>query len=411
MLFEQYGFQRYIQRNLRECGFVKPTPIQMQAITATIHKRDLIACAPTGSGKTLAFILSILYDVHTAENRGFRALIVSPTRELATQIHNHVKNLTARHKLKTCLLTKASAALQAHDLSVRKKFDILVTTPLRLVHAIQHKEIELNAVQHLVLDEADRLLELGFIEQVDEILAACTNSNLNISLYSATIPSSVEQLATTIMKDPIRITIGANNAATDTIEQNLVYVGQEDGKLVEIRNMIHAGIKPPCLIFVQSIERAKELFHELVYDGMNVDVIHAERTQAQRDRIIENFKAGKLWFLIATELMARGIDFKGVNLVINYDFPQSLQSYIHRIGRTGRAGRPGKAVTFFTKEDAPFLKIIVNVMRESGCEVPEWMLNLRKPSKSMKKNLRKKPIERKTINTLSLYDKHRLQHK
>ncbi|KAJ1919011.1 RNA-dependent ATPase rok1 [Mycoemilia scoparia] len=411
MLFEQYGFQRYIQKNLKECGFSVPTPIQMQAIPVSVHKRDLIACAPTGSGKTLAFILSILHDVHTAEKKGFRALIVSPTRELATQIYNHLKNLSAKHKLKTCLLTKANAALQAHDVSVRKKFDILVTTPLRLVHAIEQKEIDLSMVRHLVLDEADRLLELGFVEQVDEILAACTNSSIQISLYSATMPSSVEQLATTIMKDPVRVTIGAKNAAIDTIDQKLVYVGQEDGKLIEIRNTIQAGFKPPCLIFVQSIERAKELFHELVYDGMNVDVIHAERTQAQRDRIIENFKAGKLWILIATELMARGIDFKGVNLVINYDFPQSVQSYIHRIGRTGRAGRPGKAVTYFTKDDGPYLKIIANVMRESGCDVPDWMLDLRKPSKKMKQQLKKKPVDRKTISTMSSYDKRKLQHK
>lgn len=135
------------------------------------------------------------------------------------------------------------------------------------------------------------------------------------------------------MRDPLRIVIGTRNAATETITQQLVYVGGEEGKLVAVRQLMQrGGLKPPVLVFVQSIERAKELFHELVYDGINVDVIHSERTKAQRDRVVEGFRAGKIWILIATELMARGLDFKGVNLVINYDFPQTVQSYIHRIG-------------------------------------------------------------------------------
>ncbi|KAJ2796557.1 RNA-dependent ATPase rok1, partial [Coemansia furcata] len=274
-----------------------------------------------------------------------------------------------------------------------------------------NSEADLTHVRNLVLDEADSLMEKGFLEQVDEILAACSSPNLQISLFSATMPSSVEEMAKTIMKDPIRIIVGSKNAATETIEQKLVYVGQEEGKLLEIRRMILAGFKPPCLIFVQSIDRAKELFHELVFESINVDVIHSERTQTQRNRIVQKFRSGDLWVLICTELMARGIDFKGVNMVINYDFPQSAQSYIHRIGRTGRAGREGKAITFFTKEDAPHLKTIVNVMRESGCEIPEWMLQLKKPTQDDKKKLKKKPVERNAITTVPKYDLKRRNHK
>ncbi|RHZ62740.1 hypothetical protein Glove_335g42 [Diversispora epigaea] len=176
--------------------------------------------------------------------------------------------------------------------------------------------------------------------------------------------------------------------------------------------MIQGGeLKPPVLIFVQSIDRSKELFHELIYDGINVDVIHSERTKVQRDSIVLNFRQGKIWVLIATELMARGMDFKGVNLVINYDFPQSVQSYIHRIGRTGRAGKSGEAITFYTKEDAPFLKSIINVMKDSGCEIPDWMLKLKNPTKESKQQLRKKPINRKGIDTRSDYDKKKLKRK
>ncbi|CAI2169055.1 5511_t:CDS:10 [Funneliformis geosporum] len=382
-LESKYDFQSYICKNLKSFSY----------------GRDLMAMAPTGSGKTLAYILPILYNLKGPEKMGYRALIISPTRELAQQIYREIKKMSIGKKFKICMLTKATASTQAQAPQLREKFDILISTPLRLVHAIQEENIELKNVRHLILDEADKLLELGFLEQTDEIFAACSNMKLQKSLFSATLPSGVEALANNFMKDPIRVVVGLRNAATETIKQKLVYVGQEEGKLIAIRQLIQEGLKPPVLIFVQSIERAKELFHELIYDGINVDVIHSERTKAQRDSIVLKFRQGKIWVLIATELMARGMDFKGVNLVINYDFPQSVQSYIHRIGRTGRAGRAGEAATYYTKDDAPYLKSIVNVMRDSGCEVPEWMIQLKNPSKVSKQQLRKKPIERKTITS------------
>ncbi|CAG8497036.1 9977_t:CDS:10, partial [Scutellospora calospora] len=350
-----YGFKSYLYKNLVSAGYKKPTPIQMQAVPIILYGRDVMAMAPTGS---------------------------------------------------------ATAATQAQDPHLRQKFDILISTPLRLVHAISQDNIDLKSVHHLVLDEADKLLELGFLEQTDEIFAACSNIKLQKYLFSATLPSGVESLANNFMKDPIRIVVGLRNAATETIKQQLIYVGEENGKLTAIRQMIQqGGLKPPVLIFVQSIERAKELFHELIYDGINVDVIHAERTKAQRDSIVLNFRQGKIWVLIATELMARGIDIKGVNMVINYDFPQSIQSYIHRIGRTGRAGKSGEAITYYTKDDTPYLKSIVNVMKDSGCKVPNWMLDLKNPSKESKQHLRKRPIKRKTIDTRSDYDKKKIKRK
>ncbi|PVU99524.1 hypothetical protein BB559_000623 [Furculomyces boomerangus] len=408
----RYMFKDYIEKNMVKNGFVDPTPIQKQAIPVSIDKRDLIACAPTGSGKTLSFVLPIIHQIESSSNRrDLTALIISPTRELAVQIYNQIQLLAPKKRISAHILSKTSDAAKMQDPKTKKKYNILVTTPLRLVYAIKNEEISLKNVNHLVLDEADRLLDGGFIEQVDDILTECTCPDLQVSLYSATIPSMVEVLANKIMKDPVKVVVGTSNAATETIDQKLVFVGQEEGKLIEIRNMINAGFKPPCLIFVQSIERAKELFFELVYDGINVEVMHAEKTQQQRDRIIENFKKGKLWILISTELMARGIDFKGVNLVINYDFPQTVESYIHRIGRTGRAGKSGEAITYFTKDDSPYLKNVVNVMKLSGCKVPEFMLDLKKPSSTLKKNLKKRPIERKDISTVPSFDKKRKQHK
>lgn len=161
------------------------------------------------------------------------------------------------------------------------------------------------------------------------------------------------------MSDYEKVTVGLQNSACSDINQELVYVGSEEGKLIAIRQMITSGFKPPCLIFVQSIQRAKELFHELVYDGINVDVIHSERSINQRQMIIESFRSGKIWVLITTEVMGRGMDFKGVGVVVNYDFPQTGVEYVHRIGRTGRNGREGRAITYFTKEDGPYLKRLI----------------------------------------------------
>ncbi len=170
-------------------------------------------------------------------------------------------------------------------------------------------------------------------------------------MFSATMEQGVENMARTVLREPLRLNIGARNSATESIKQSLLYVSSEEGKLVALRQMIQNGLDIPVLIFVQSKERAAQLYGELVFDAIQVDVIHADRTAAQRSESIRRFRAGSAWVLICTDLMARGIDFLGVRTVINYDFPQSTVSYIHRIGRTGRAGREGKAITFFTEAD------------------------------------------------------------
>lgn len=288
------------------------------------------------------------------------------------------------------------------DPHFKKKHDILITTPLRLVHAIQQQEVDLSNVRHLILDEADRLLEQGFLEQTDAIVAACTHSALRKALFSATLPASIEELSKTFMFDEVRILVGTKDAAVESVSQELLYVSSEEGKLLGLRNLIRQGaLKPPVMLFVQSIERAKDLFKELIYDDLHVDVIHSERPKAQREGVIEAFKRGDVWVLICTEVLARGIDFKGVEVVVNYDFPQSRESYIHRIGRTGRAGRRGKAITFFTRDDAMYLRSVVNVMRQSGCDVPAWMLDLRAPNQKQKKKLKRKAPERQDIKVVA----------
>jgi ATP-dependent RNA helicase DDX52/ROK1 len=236
-------------------------------------------------------------------------------------------------------------------------------------------------VEWLVVDESDKLFEEGsqrrsFREQLAVIYKSCDSTKLRRAMFSATYTPEVEEWCNLNLDNLVTVYIGAKNSAVDTIEQQLEFVGNEHGKLFAIRNLIRQGITPPVLIFVQSKERAKALFNELVYDGINVDVIHSDRSQLQRETVVKGFRSGKVWVLICTELLGRGIDFKGVNLVINYDMPSSAISYIHRIGRTGRAGRRGKAVTFFTEKDKLILRDIAEIMKDSGCEVPEYMLKL-----------------------------------
>lgn len=210
------------------------------------------------------------------------------------------------------------------------------------------------SVQWIILDEADKLFEEGknsFREQFDQVYSACGSAEKKVALFSATWTQPVAKWGRKNLKGMLTITIGQRNAATDLIDQELVFVGTESGKMIAFRNLLREGVKPPVLVFVDSKDRAQQLYSELIYDGINVDVIHADRNQLQRDNVVKAFREGKTWVLICTELISRGIDFLGVNLVINYDFPSTAISYIHRIGRTGRAGRKGRAITYFTQDD------------------------------------------------------------
>ncbi|KAI9293257.1 P-loop containing nucleoside triphosphate hydrolase protein [Neoconidiobolus thromboides FSU 785] len=404
-LLNREKMTRNLKRSIKSLPYKDITPIQIQAIPVILASRDLLACAPTGTGKTMAFAIPTLQLLGAPSKEGYRAIVISPTRELARQIQNQFLRLAEGTKFKIQLLTKATASSFNQPEKSKPKFDVLVTTPLRLVKAIKEEKVDLSKVIQLVFDEADKLFEMNFIEQIDEIIAACTSPELRKAMFSATIPAGVEKLATTIMHDAVRIVVGNKDGATEIIDQKLVYCGQENGKLIALRRLIKEGIEPPALIFVQSVERAKQLYKELAYDNIHLDVIHAEKTQSQRDTIISRFRKGEIWVLICTDLMGRGLDFKGVNLVINYDFPQTIQSYVHRIGRTGRAGRTGKAVTYFTDIDAEYLRSVANVMKSSGCEVPEWMLQLKKASKNDRIKMKHVALKRDDISGQSTFDR------
>uniref|UniRef100_A0A1A8JB37 ATP-dependent RNA helicase n=1 Tax=Nothobranchius kuhntae TaxID=321403 RepID=A0A1A8JB37_NOTKU len=336
-LQSEYRLNPCILQNLKDAGLNAPTPIQMQAIPLMMHGRELLACAPTGSGKTLAFSLPLLAHLQQPANLGFRALIISPTRELASQTYRELLRLSEGVGFRVHIIDKASLAAKKYGPQSNKKYDILVSTPNRLIYLLKQDPpaVDLSSVEWLVVDESDKLFEggkTGFREQLATVFLACSGAKVRRAFFSATCTSEVEQWCRLNLDNLVSVNIGHRNTAVETVEQELLFVGTENGKLVAVRDIIKKGFLPPMLVFVQSIERARELFHELVYEGINVDVIHAERTQQQRDNVVNSFRSGKIWVLICTALLARGIDFKGVNLVLNYDFPTSSVEYIHRIG-------------------------------------------------------------------------------
>ncbi|MEE6469435.1 hypothetical protein FKM82_008621 [Ascaphus truei] len=407
-LQQEYKIHPRMMQNVREAGFQTPTPIQMQAVPIMLHGRELLACAPTGSGKTMAFSIPILTHLKQPMNEGFRALIISPTRELASQTHRELVKLSEGIGFRIHMINKTAVAAKKFGPKSSKKYDILVTTPNRLIYLLKQDPpgIDLSSVEWLVVDESDKLFEdgkMGFRDQLASIFVACTSHLVKRAMFSATFAHDVEQWCKLHLDSAVSVSVGARNSAADTVEQSLLFVGSETGKLLAMRDLIKKGFSPPVLVFVQSIDRAKELFHELIYEGINVDAIHADRTQQQRDNVIRSFREGKIWVLICTALLARGIDFKGVNMVINYDFPTSAVEYIHRIGRTGRAGHKGKALSFFTEDDKPLLRSVASVIQQAGCPVPDYIKHFRKLQSKQKKRMIKNPLKRQQIRTTPKY--------
>eukprot|EP01138_Halocafeteria_seosinensis_P016351 gb/GECG01016682.1/.p1 GENE.gb/GECG01016682.1/~~gb/GECG01016682.1/.p1 ORF type:complete len:681 (+),score=104.31 gb/GECG01016682.1/:1-2043(+) len=443
-IVREYKQMRHsILSNIESSEWNEPTPVQMQAIPCMLAGRDVLGVAPTGSGKTAAFMIPLILfclSQHVGKSakknsgkdfkRRLRALVLVPTRELASQIQEEGNRLAEGTGVKISLLTKSVNAVEEGKQKDKGKqdtsaatlpsADILVCTPKRLQDMLNTKPDQLQSLRHVVMDECDRMLEFGLVEQVDDILSHCSDVDkasvkapkIQRCMFSATLPENLENVSLSFLRDPIRTIIGKRGAAADSVDQKLLFVGREEGKLLEMRQMASGGFEAPMLVFVQSKERAKELYGELRSVFQNkLDVIHSDRSQKERNNAINKFRYGETWVLIATDLLCRGIDVTGVKCVINYDFPQSPTSYVHRVGRTGRAGMKGKAITFFTEDDIKYLRSIANLMRLSGCEVPEWMLEIKKPKRSEKRKMAKSAPKRQSISTIPSYVKRKEAHK
>lgn len=449
-----YALSKRVYENILRQGYAAPTEVQMGALPVLMRKRrvaellpgeevDLLTCAPTGSGKTLAYVVPLLDAILSARQNGVRekgvkAVVLAPTKELAAQIVNEIMKLALGTGVKVALMRKGMAATSAKGESagIHITSDILVSTPLLLLHAIESAEgkVEFGKVRRLVLDEADVLLDELFRDQtlgVWRALRETADGGLRTSLWSATISSSTEEVARDMMlpsstaapQTILRFIVGIKDTALPTVHQTLIYTATEPGKLLALRQLFTTSFHAPALIFVQSIPRAQALHAEILYDlptPGRTAVLHASLTDSARADTMARFRRGDIWVLITTDLLARGVDFRGVRLVINYDIPTTVAAYIHRVGRTGRAGAAGCcALTYYTKEDVGHVKGIANVISvaqkntatTTTAGVQKWLLDaLPKASRREKKRLKKHGVEARSaarISTKSGYDRQK----
>ena len=384
-------------------GIMAPTPIQMQCVPLLMNQRSVLSCAPTGSGKTLCFVAPILSHLKKSEKGSFRALVISPTRELAQQTFREFKVIGGSRKFTYHLLTKAASKSDVLTTETGNK-DILISTPAYLKYMLKEGKLDLTNLQFCVLDEADRLFDVQFKDDIMFILEHIDLVKVTTGLFSATLANGIDDWCFTNLDNFVQVYIGAVNSANMNIDQTLKFVGTEDSKLYSMKMIIKEGVEPPMLIFTQTKDRARQVFEELRLITQKVDVMHSDLSQEKREGVMQSFRAGKTWILICTDLMSRGIDFKDVSCVVNFDLPQTKVDYIHRIGRTGRAGRKGKAITFFTDADKERLPSIINVLKSSGCELPEWLRNIKGLSHRDYKKATRKPVERKNVSTIPSYD-------
>ncbi|KAL1232317.1 putative ATP-dependent RNA helicase [Trichinella spiralis] len=391
-------------QNVKALNFCAPTPIQMQAIPVLLAGREVMASAPTGSGKTLAFLIpAVNFLLTECESENIlRILIIEPTYELSKQVYLELLKLTDGLNVKVHLTSNAPQLEDENNFD-KENFDIMVTTPNRLIYAQQQSQplYNLNTIRWLIIDECDKLFESGdrgFRKQLSKIYQQCDTVKIRRLLFSATFSYELEQWCKINLNDMVMVCVGARNSAVQSVKQELVFVGSEHGKVLALRNMFIEGFTPPVLIFVQSKDRAEQLYNEFKFDEVKIDYIHSDLPKKERENTIKKFRRGDTWILICTELIGRGLDFKCVNLVINFDFPTSSISYIHRIGRTGRAGRQGRALTFFTETDKLLLRSIGNIIQAAGCPVPDYILKLPKASKKVRMTIASSAPKRDPIS-------------
>jgi ATP-dependent RNA helicase DDX46/PRP5 len=367
-------------------GFDKPTPIQMQAFPAIMSGRDIIGIAKTGSGKTLAFLLPMFRHIKDQEplreNDGPIGLIMTPTRELATQIHRDCKPFLKSMGLRA-VCAYGGAPIKDHIAELKRGAEIVVCTPGRMIDLLaanQGRVTNLKRVTYVVLDEADRMFDMGFEPQVMKILNNMRTDRQNI-LFSATMPRIMDALAKKILKDPVEITVGGKSVVAPEITQ-IVEVREEDKKffrLLELLGELYDKDEDArSLIFVERQEKADKLLKELLQKGYPCMSIHGGKDQVDRDSTISDFKAGVVPIMIATSVAARGLDVKQLKLVVNYDAPNHLEDYVHRAGRTGRAGNKGTAVTFVTSEQENSAYCIAKALEQSGQPTPESITVMQK---------------------------------
>jgi len=344
-----------LTKAIKELGFVRPTPIQAEAVPPALEGRDLIACAQTGSGKTAAFLLPIINRLIDRSRRTTRALILAPTRELAAQILEDF-NALSLHTPVTGAAVYGGVAMAPQEHAFRSGVDIIIATPGRLIDHMRSPYARLNQIEHLVLDEADRMLDMGFLPEIRRILAKLPTRRQTL-LFSATMPAPIVVLAGEMLRDPVSIQMQREAAPPSGITQ-AVYPVPQELKSALIVHLLRRKTMTQALIFTRTKHRANRLADALVRAGIRAERIHGNRSQSQRTAALAGFKNGTFPVLVATDIAARGIDVDELGHVVNFDVPQVPQDYIHRVGRTGRAEATGEAFTFVSPEEENDLRAI-----------------------------------------------------
>ncbi|QDO93994.1 DEAD/DEAH box helicase [Formosa sediminum] len=366
MSFKDLHLNRPLLRAIAESGYNAPTLVQEKTIPFVLEGRDVIASAQTGTGKTAAFalpILQLLFDNQDAPKRGkkIKALIVSPTRELAIQIEDNFKKYSTYTNLRSTVIFGGTSIEPQIDI-LKKGIDILIATPGRLLDLHKQDIVNLDFVETLVLDEADLMLDMGFIDDVKKIERLCPTEK-QVLLFSATMPFKVEQLANTILKNPERIEVSPTSSAAKSISQLLFYVPKP--KKIELcLHLLRNTITGNMLIFRRTKFGVDKLEKTLVRNGYKVESFHGDKTQSDRQTALNNFKNGDSNILIATDVAARGIDIDHLDAVINFDIPNIPETYVHRIGRTGRAGNTGMSYSFCSADEKAYIKTIQQLIQK-----------------------------------------------
>ena len=351
MSFSSLQLSAPILKAITDLGYAQPTPIQEKAIPVILSGKNLIAAAQTGTGKTASFVLPILQRLntdHKLRGKRVRALILVPTRELAVQVE---KSISAYGQHLELISMAMYGGVDASEQTQRLIWgvDILVATPGRLLDLAHQRALHFDELEILVLDEADRMLDMGFIGDINKIIERLPEQRQNL-LFSATISNEVRALAKRSIYKPVEISIKQNTASTPKIDQWLVTV-DKGNKSALLSHLIKEQEWEQALIFIETKQGAAKLVSQLDKRGIPVDSIHGDRTQAVRERILADFKSGQIKFLVATGVAARGLDIQNLSRVVNYDIPDQVEDYIHRIGRTGRAGALGEAISFVAKDN------------------------------------------------------------
>ncbi|WP_026898589.1 DEAD/DEAH box helicase [Daejeonella oryzae] len=398
MSFENLNLIEPILRALKTEGYTTPTPIQEQSIPIILDRKDLLGCAQTGTGKTAAFaipILQILNNGKIYENgpKAIKTLILTPTRELAIQIGESFAAYGKHTGLKHSVIF-GGVSQGAQVTALRNGVDILIATPGRLLDLINQKFVHLHHLKIFVLDEADRMLDMGFIHDVKKIITKIPQKRQTL-FFSATMPQEIQKLANTILVDPEKVEVTPVSSTADTIEQAIYFVEKGDKKKLLIHLLNDRTIKS-ALVFARTKHGADKIVKDLIKANIKAEAIHGNKSQNARQKALTNFKSGQIKALVATDIAARGIDIDELSHVVNYELPNVPETYVHRIGRTGRAGSSGIAFSFCDDEEMEFLKDIQKLISKTIPVVEEQPYHMKGADFKFSQPLKKKAPEKKS---------------